>query len=38
VLSVGEGGVQFAHVALKKVNQMYAFYSGNVKKDKKLLI
>jgi hypothetical protein len=38
VLSVGEGEVQFAHVALKKVNQMYAFYSGNVKKDKKLLI
>jgi hypothetical protein len=38
VLSVGEGGVQFAHVALKKVNQMYAFYSGNFKKDKKLLI
>jgi hypothetical protein len=38
VLSVGAGGVQFAHVALKKGNQMYAFYSGNVKKDQKLLI
>ena len=38
VLSVGAGGVQFAHVALKKGNQMYAFYSGNVQKNKKLLI
>ena len=38
VLSVGAGGVQFAHVALKKGNQMYAFYDGKVSKNQKLLI
>ena len=38
VLSVGAGGVQFAHVALKKGNQMYAFYNGKVSKNQKLLI
>ena len=38
VLSEGAGGVQFAHVALKKGNQMYAYSTQIITSDKLLKI
>ena len=38
ILGVGTGGLEFVHEGIKKGNQMYGFYSGMIKKDKKLEI
>ena len=38
ILGVGTGGLEQVHKGVKKGNQMYAYYSGNIQKDKILEI
>ena len=38
ILGVGTGGLEFIHEGIKKGNQMYGYFFGIVKKDKKLEI
>ena len=38
ILGVGTGGLEYVHEGIKKGNQMYAFYSGTITKNKKLEI
>ena len=38
ILGVGTGGLEFVHEGIKKGNQMYAFYSGVIPKNKVLEI
>ena len=38
ILGIGTGGLEFVHEGIKKGNEIYGFYSGNIEKDKKLEI
>ena len=38
ILGVGTGGLEQVHKGVKKGNQMYAYYSGNIQKNKVLEI